>query len=173
MPATGPGSKSSLLPDGASAGLMVAEGQTALSQLREIQIVLLPEPLNLCQPWIQHPRLSVFVYKVQGWRALCNGLQSPQVLKFSSKNSVPQSVLYSHQKTSHVRKCFLNTVPMQISAQRRKRISQGLIFPHPSEIKLIRRGNSSNLYKVLQLNAKYSVFPKWSFFFFLPYYNCY
>lgn len=132
MQATGPGSKSSLLQDGASAGLTMEEGYTALSQLSEIQIGLLPAPLNLCQPWTQYPSLSVFMYKVQGWRALCNDLQSPQVLKFSSKNSIPTSVLYSHQKIFHVRKCFLNMVPMQISVKSRKRISQGFIFPHPS-----------------------------------------
>lgn len=114
MQVTGPGSKSSLLQDGVTAGLTMAEGHTALSQLSEIQIGLLPAPLNLCQPWTEHPSLRMLMYKVQGWRALCNDLQSPQVLKFSSKNSIPTSVLYSHQKIFHVRKCFLNMVPMQI-----------------------------------------------------------
>lgn len=83
-------------------GLTVAEGQTALSQLREIQIVILPEPLNRCQPRILHPRLSAFLCEVPGWRAPCNNLLRPQVLKFSSKNSIPKSVLYSHQKIFHV-----------------------------------------------------------------------
>lgn len=61
------GSKSSRLQDWASTVLTVAKGFAALNWFGEIQTVLLPVPLYLCQPGAKHQNhlcLSFLIYKV-------------------------------------------------------------------------------------------------------------
>ena len=60
------------------------DGSTALNQIWEIKIILLPVPLNLCEPRVNQGPVSVSSSIKQ--RDLGVNLPSPPALKFSYKH---------------------------------------------------------------------------------------